>query len=237
MTESGITEHLFSPGQRLPDGFIRTGVELASRHEGVRLEPLPFTETLFSAANPFWREGTAALLWAADRARLAVFSHPSYRSRGESYAAFGYWSGESEASRELLERAVAWAKGLGHRRLVGPLNFKSCYDYRLRLDHFDKRPFWGEPAHPESYPGVLESAGFRPVQFYLTDYISNLAAVKRIAERRLPGLIADFKELELVPYSNDAWAAGGAPGGAGRHTGVGGKKTGFAEENFVLFFF
>lgn len=153
----------------------------------------PSDRVLFSNKNPFWKSGRALVLWT-EGSHLIVFVHSDYLHHQKPYAAFGYWSGEPS---ELFSAAESWAKEQGALELTGPLNFKTAYDYRFRLDHFGEIPFWGEPGNSDRDPLLLSELGFECVHRYFTDLILDFESVRRIGRERLPPLLRDFSRLRI----------------------------------------
>ena len=50
--------------------------------------------------------------------------------------------------------------------LWGPLGVSTYFDYRLRLDHFEDRPFPGEPTNGKAEVEAFEAAGFQVARRY-----------------------------------------------------------------------
>jgi hypothetical protein len=167
----------------------------------------PLAAALFSPANPFWQKGTAQLFTVNEKTMLVGFSHPDYIHEGQPYATFGYWrSGSANDDHgALLGQFEAWARAHGAQRIIGPIHFKSCYDYRLRLDHFSDPPFWGEPHHPDFMPAKLESLGYSCLQRYYTDCISEMNGIRAEARVRLPPLLENLNEVILKPFTAADW--------------------------------
>ena len=84
------------------------------------------------------------------KARLAAFFSPNQMVDDLPTAFFGFWETEEyfPANEELFREAEDWARQQGARQLLGPINFSTFNPYRVRLNHFDKGSFPGEPYNP-----------------------------------------------------------------------------------------
>ena len=89
----------------------------------------------------------------------------------------------------LLENLKIRAIKEGKRKLVGPLNESTFFDYRLKMNFFDESKYIGEPQNSERLLHVFEKAGFRNIKMYFSHEF-------KIAQRLLilwlggPGLLA-----------------------------------------------
>jgi len=70
--------------------------------------------------------------------------------------------------RELVEAASQWARSQGALQLWGPIEGSTYNSYRLRLDHFENEPFWGEPSNKSEAVRYFEKCGFQLGARYLT---------------------------------------------------------------------
>lgn len=61
--------------------------------------------------------------------------------------------GTVEDSKKLLLELEKKARERGLAKIIGPLNFSTYFDYRLRMDHFGEAPFVGEPTNG---PEIIE---------------------------------------------------------------------------------
>ncbi len=82
---------------------------------------------------------------------------------------FGYLEGaDKDDFQQLVARLSETAKQFGVSKLVGPLNFSTFLDYRLKMNHFSTPPFPGEPRNNQDVLENFLSAGFNVFQKYYT---------------------------------------------------------------------
>ncbi|MDX5321113.1 MAG: hypothetical protein LPK45_08405, partial [Bacteroidota bacterium] len=89
-------------------------------------------------------------------------------------AHFGYWEGFNtlSAHHELFTELHAIARARGYHKIIGPINFNTYHNYRLRTSSsLGFSSFNGEPIHPDYYPSLLEAVGYRLVQKYFSHYV------------------------------------------------------------------
>ena len=151
------------------------------------IEREPVTLALMSRENPFWAAGRAVAIWQDQTSTLIGFSHPEQKLNGEAACFFGYFAcaKDAHAAQPVFAKLRAWSDQMGAKKIVGPIQFKTAYDYRLRMDSFSEKTFWGEPQNPEHHIAALEEAGFAITQEYFTDFILELENVRHIAHRKL----------------------------------------------------
>lgn len=162
----------------------------------------------FSASNPWFQSGEAAVWVAPGTARLAVFRRPDLEIDGRPAAFFGYWetTGDQACNAELFDRAVAWARTRGAVDLYGPIHFSTYGRYRLRTAAEPGAvTFQDEPYNPAFYPELLGSLGFETAYTYLSQQSSaDAMAGRRDEKRRL------FESLTAAgyrqgPLTAEAW--------------------------------
>jgi hypothetical protein len=185
-------------GSVLPADFLAIGTDLRAKESRTPLVPDALTQALLSKENPFWQTGRVQAFWISEQARALAF----YQS-GHDFAFFGYWNSvDSEGvTHRLFSEIENWARAQGAHQVIGPLNFKTAYDYRLRLDDFDEPAFWGEPTNPEFYVRLLKHQGFRIQQLYHTDFIDNLAEVKKLSDQKLGRALRGSDPLRVQNFS------------------------------------
>jgi hypothetical protein len=94
------------------------------------------------------------------RCALAFYDH-------ETTAYLGFFEClETSAAAPLFEAARAAAAERGVRRLVGPVDASFWLGYRMKLDHFQDAPYFGEPYNHPHYPELWSNAGFRITERY-----------------------------------------------------------------------
>lgn len=159
----------WNPTDTLPDAFFDVARTVYAGDPGWIPEQAKEARALFSPAHSFFETGSAWLDVIPGKARLAGFVHPDARVGDEPAAYFGYWEtlDDAEACATLFRRFEAWARSKGVRQVMGPINFRTHYAYRVRLNHFDTAPFHpGEPYNPAYYLTLLDRMGYRQSQLY-----------------------------------------------------------------------
>ncbi len=68
-------------------------------------------------------------------------------------------------SRQILAAAMAWAKDQGVRKVYGPLDAGTFYNYRFRVDS-DPRAYSWEPNQPAAYVSHWRDFGFKVSENY-----------------------------------------------------------------------
>ncbi|MDO4798969.1 MAG: GNAT family N-acetyltransferase [Bacillota bacterium] len=96
---------------------------------------------------------------------------------GDPVAYFGFFEclEDEEAADFLFGQAEHCARQSGHRSLVGPMNATFWIGYRLKLNHFDRAPYTGEPYNPPYYRRFLERAGFEICDRYTSSIYPPIA--------------------------------------------------------------
>ncbi|GAA3933225.1 hypothetical protein [Hymenobacter algoricola] len=125
-----------------------------------------------------------------------------------SDAYFGWWEtvediGLNQAAFALLRADAAQR---GRPALVGPINFNTYHDYRLRLG---PAPSWGlfdrEPAHPDYYPPLLARLGFVPRSTFESRLIRRETVPVVYAHKA--DALAELRKLpfEFIPLNEASW--------------------------------
>lgn len=164
------------PTQIVPVSFDRPGVrrflDVAARihrREPNWIAPLQ-SDALknLSSRNPFY-DHAEVQLWIARRdgqdvGRIAAILDRQYRPPwNEPTGFFGFFESVNDRSvSDALFRAVdEWARPLGLRRLLGPMNPSANDECGLLVQGFDDAPTVLTPYNPAYYPALVEAAGFR----------------------------------------------------------------------------
>lgn len=137
--------------------------------------------------SPPLRDSTLLLARRGDRpvARLSYRTARGLHGAPETTGVVGHYEAdEADAGVALLERAVeALADELAEQDtplVVGPMDGTTWGRYRLALptpESGDPPPFLTEPVNPPDYPAHFETAGFRPVEQYVSRLIPALDAL------------------------------------------------------------
>ncbi len=164
---------------------------------------------LFHPRHSFFELGQAWVDVIPGKARLAGFIHPDAKVGDEPAAYFGYWEGVDDlaAQFEIFGRFEAWARSKGVSQVMGPINFRTHYSYRLRLDHFDTPPFYpGEPYNPAYYLKLMQALRYEQNGLYHSwfgDAAEIIAATKDALERVMAR--AESHGLRFMPLTPQYW--------------------------------
>lgn len=130
---------------------------------------------------------------------------------GESKVAyFGFFEtlNEPEDCKELFNNLEKWARKQKATKLIGPIDFSTFFRYRIRINHFENKPFTGEPYNKSYYATLLEENGFSHQQLYrtyknhnLTDKFHNYIADKDSKIKHSNKL----KDFEVIPLTEELW--------------------------------
>lgn len=71
------------------------------------------------------------------------------------------WGGDVNDAKAVFAQLEILAQARGIKRIVGPLDFSTYFDYRLRLDFFDDKSFVGEPDNNQNAISILDSLNFK----------------------------------------------------------------------------
>jgi GNAT superfamily N-acetyltransferase len=118
-------------------------------------------------------EFTALLAWRRQTAigRCALAHRP-----GEAVARLGLFEVlEDAAAPALFEAAEELAATWGCVAVRGPFDPDYWVGYRMRLDHFEVAPFFGEPSNPPRHPRLWETAGYSLTQRYSSSILGRPA--------------------------------------------------------------
>jgi hypothetical protein len=73
-------------------------------------------------------------------------------------------------NQPVADQLFAWARDTarqaGYRQLVGPVDASFWLGYRMKLDHFTSKPYFGEPHNPSYHPRLWADAGWEVTQRY-----------------------------------------------------------------------
>lgn len=188
----------------IPEDFF--GVDLAC---GVSCDELNATKKYFSSLtssqNPFWsRQGQLALSWITGEERAMGFIQDSQEERVAYFGALQLRPGDrSGGSISAIER---WARSHGASRLVGPIDMKTIYTYRLRMDSFELPTFPGEPNNSKETLDQLRRQNYKLVQSYYTDFIDGLGEFRPFALDKLSSLTRRKGwPLKIRPIDAESW--------------------------------
>lgn len=157
--------------------------------------------------HPFYQHSQAAFFLALSRegrpvGRIAVLDHRNYNAHNHERTAFFYLfecENDPEAAQGLFEAALAWARGRGLDRMIGPRGFTALDGLGLLVRGFEYRPALGIPYNPAYYPALVEAAGFTPqediVSGHLDARVQFPARIHELAER-----VAQRRGLRILTF-------------------------------------
>ena len=147
------------------------------------------------AQNPFFRHSAAALFLAERNGetvgRIAAIENRRHlETYRDATGFFGFFESVDDAgvAAALFDRAAAWMRERGLRRLRGPTSFTINDECGLLLDAFDLPPVAGMAYNPAYYRGLVEGCGFAKAQDLLAFRLRPAEVPARLAATR-PGLV------------------------------------------------
>lgn len=131
-------------------------------------------EADLAGASAFLRYGSMRAFLCEDGertlGRVAAFVNPRLRDpAGAPLGQIGYFESvdDPRVAAELLGPALAWLRGRGAARVVGPMAGGAHRPHRVMTRGFDREPFVLEPRNPPYYPRLIEGAGFTRLHAWL----------------------------------------------------------------------
>lgn len=144
-------------------------------------------------------------------AAIENYAHNQFHK--ERMAFFGFLDAEPEAEifAALLGRVERWAAKRGLAAVRGPANFSTNEECAMLVDGFESPPLLMSPWNPESYPALVEQAGYAKAMdlyaFWSTTHTYNprvermADAIQRRLERRGDKLTA--RGLDMSRYKEE----------------------------------
>ncbi|MDR0964312.1 MAG: hypothetical protein LBM60_06825 [Clostridium sp.] len=93
-----------------------------------------------------------------------------YEDSDTAYIGYFECIEDDECAKVLFDQAHVCAKEAGYTKMVGPVDTSFWIKYRLKADHFDQKPYTGEPYNMPYYKQMFENNGYR----VLERWVSNL---------------------------------------------------------------
>jgi hypothetical protein len=128
---------------------------------------------LFSSQNSWHKDGKIHVEVEPGVMRLVGMIHPKQIVGAEICGFFGFWEtfDHFEQNSAAFSRMENWLRNAGATMLLGPINFNTFHDYRLRLDgDLSQNAFAGEPYNPKHYQKILEDMGFTAKIYYRSQF-------------------------------------------------------------------
>lgn len=66
---------------------------------------------------------------------------------------------DSAVAKKLFSYCEEKARQWGYKKIIGPVDASFWIRYRMKLDHFDKQPYVGEPYNKDYYQSLFEENG------------------------------------------------------------------------------
>jgi hypothetical protein len=158
------------------------------------------SQSLWNALQILERERMQASTWKifAEGEDQVTCMMPDDQSRN---AYFGFWNFQnSAASAHILKQAQLWSQAQGAHSLIGPYNYSTFFDYRLKLNGFDQQGYIGEPRTTKPQLDVLESMKFEIVE----KYSSNLIHLDHVLKRDLFKRVSQLMDKGSPAYRYEA---------------------------------
>ena len=65
--------------------------------------------------------------------------------------------------------ADIWAEVHGYKEIIGPVDLGMWHKYRLKIDHFENRPYTGEPYNKDYYLKQFQDNKYNIVEHYTSN--------------------------------------------------------------------
>lgn len=90
----------------------------------------------------------------------------------DTTAYLGYFQSENnqQAASLLIDYAAHVAYLYGKETIEGPMNASFWLGYRLKVNHFDKEPYFSELYHRDYYQTLWEASGFKRRETYYSNF-------------------------------------------------------------------
>lgn len=92
---------------------------------------------------------------------VARFALTCYKDDDTAYFGFFECIKDRAISDFVFSTAKLFAKKLGCRKMVGPVDASVWINYRLKINGFEQRPYTGEPYNKKYYYEMFEDNGFQ----------------------------------------------------------------------------
>jgi GNAT superfamily N-acetyltransferase len=144
--------------------------------------------------NPWFEFGQAELFLARRNGevvgRIAGVHDPRYNEFNDTKLGFfGMFECIDDVSvaRPLFDAAALWVRSRGFRKMMGPANFSSNYEWSVLVEGFDAPPALMMAYNPRYYPALYEACGFAKAKdlwaFELSSSVPPPEKVARVADK------------------------------------------------------
>jgi hypothetical protein len=144
-----------------------------------------------------------------EKIHLSAFIQNSSANHKQRTCIFGFWEtvDDEEINLEAFTELKRWAKKHHCQSLIGPINGSTYRAYRIKVDAFDQRPYWGEPWTPPYYQKILNDQGFITDQSYTSYLVKDSNILKNwLAQNPINlSIKALTRDLDFRSISSLAW--------------------------------
>lgn len=159
--------------------------------------------------NPFFHHSQAAFYLAVTEdgspiGRLAVLDNRNYNDYNHERTAFFHLFEcfeDQHAARELFSAGFEWARHQDLDNIVGPKGFSALDGLGLLVKGFEHRPAFGIPYNPPYYAGLVEAAGFTPLNDIVSGYLSTDIQLPE-KYHRVSELVQQRRGLKIARFRN-----------------------------------
>jgi hypothetical protein len=129
-------------------------------------------ETLPETLKQMYPELETGLLTSGSSCGQYFLLAGGFKDVGQALV-FGFLKlGQINDSKNLLQLFENLAREKKINKVIGPLNFSTYFDYRLRLNQFDQPTFTGEPQSSEADLQLFQNCGYQILRKYVTHQVS-----------------------------------------------------------------
>ena len=162
---------------------------------------------LFSDANPYLQNGVFKEFFLDNASVIGMFNSELNLDSDTAYFGFMALPNNHDAFVNLFGELEKWAKSLGCKRLIGPINFSTFNTYRLKMDSFHLPSFLKEPNNPEYYPQKLADLNFKLLNKYQSYLVTDLDRIDDWYQKYIKktDLFKFTKDYEYIKLNATTW--------------------------------
>ena len=154
-----------------------------------------------------WLPQAEVRSWQEGEARIIGIFDPRFQWENQPAIYFGYWSSQGNFSEQqkifmLLE---LWASNIGISKIIGPIDFSTFFNYRLRLDSFAEPTFMGEPQNSPIALKLLNELGYNKTLIYESRFYENTPEFQETLKSSLQSRLIKALEKDYSFYSFKEW--------------------------------
>jgi hypothetical protein len=202
-------------------------VETIYRDDPCFVRPLDMDlKDRLSRKNPFFEhaEGTTFVAFRNGKpvGRITAQIDKSHQDRyGDGVGFFGFLDtiDDAEVCKELIDRAAAWLKARGMKRLRGPMSLNINEEMGCLVEGFDTPPMILMPHHRAYQGGLIEKAGLAKLKdVYAWKYVpgdvparaakahAEVAGLPEVRVRKMDKAHIERDVRIVMDIFNDAWS-------------------------------